>query len=166
MAAEYIVAGRCGLPPGETPWELDIQSSEGGLAIYEPAARYDAAGQAGVAANTAAVVGWTPRSIVFVRKAWELARVVAEELAIAIDGAVFCDADLEIIFDARGTSVPVASRRELEERLLRAFRSPQPFFDRWEREERERFAAEKASDPAAAAANDWSDVDPSRRRGR
>jgi hypothetical protein len=159
MAAEFVVAGRRELPPGTVHWEFVLQSSEGGVWVYESGVAYDAAGQASVKAQAAAVVGWEPRSVVLVRKAWDLAQVVAEELATVVDGAVFCDVDNEVFFDARGTIVPVDSRDELEKRLANAFNNPQPFFDRWQREERERFAAKVAADSETKAANDWSDLD-------
>jgi hypothetical protein len=90
---------------------------------------------------------------VLVRKAWDLGRVAAEELASALEGVVFCDADGEVLFDAVGKAVLAASLQDLEDRLKHAFNHPEPFFKRWAEQEQR-----LAKDPAAAAANDWSDV--------
>jgi hypothetical protein len=140
MPAEFIVVGRRALPPGEKPWELVVRSAEGTAELDEAAARYEGAGLASVFEHAAGIVGWLPRSLVFVRKAWDLAQVAAEELALALDGAVFCDVDGAVLFEARGAGEPVASRQELAARLQQAFDHPQPFFERWRREEREREA--------------------------
>ncbi|MGI5863337.1 MAG: hypothetical protein ACOX6T_14950 [Myxococcales bacterium] len=151
MAAEFIVAGRVELPERTTPWEHTIDSEQGGVLVYEASAYYDAAGREELSAQVAEVVGWEPKSIVLVRKAWDLARVVAEEL----EGAVFCDVDEEVVFDAAGKGSPADSLESLQDRLESAFGNPQPFFDRWKREEQER----QQADPASSDANDWSDVE-------
>ncbi|MBK8015176.1 MAG: hypothetical protein IPK13_28030 [Deltaproteobacteria bacterium] len=46
--------------------------------------------------------------------------------------------DNEVFFDAIGHAQPVGSILELEARLKGAFDNPQPFFDRWEKEEKAR----------------------------
>lgn len=127
---------------------MQLQNDEGGVVIYEAEASGD------VEARAREVVGWTPEAIVFVRKAWDLAQVVAEELAVAIEGAVFCDVDDQVFFDAAGDARPAASLPELEARLKNAFENPEPFFERWEKEAK----ARQEGDPAVAADNDWSDL--------
>lgn len=158
MAAEFIVAGRIELPPGDGVWDYVLKNDEGGLEVYEAAARYDSATLAEQSKWVADVVGWAPRSIVFVRKAWELGQVVAEELARALDGIVFCDVDGVVFFDGHDQPAPAASRRALEDRLAHSFNNPQSFFARQDSAEKARFEAELNTDPATADANDWSDI--------
>ncbi len=148
MAAEFVVLGRHPLPAGDAPWELAIEGESGGVDVYEAVLRYDLAE---VQRRYADALGWAPVSIVFVRKAWERAQVVAEELASAIEGAVVCDVDDEVIFDARGNRTPASSRSELAARLERAFAHPEPFFERWR--------AEESRQSVAGSSIDWSDVE-------
>ena len=152
MAAEFVIAGRRELPSRDQPWELEIENAQGGVSVREAAAAYDENDVVDVIRNVGEVVGWRPATLVFVRKAWELAQVVAEELATAVEGAVFCDVDGKVFFDAQGKARPAGSVRELEGRLRTAFDNPQPFFDRWEKEERAGFKPD-------AEADDWSDVE-------
>jgi hypothetical protein len=159
MAAEFVIAGRLALPSRDKHWELEIENEEGGIDVYEASVRYDEDGCKQIEAQVTEIVGWAPRSIVFVRKAWELAQVVAEELATALEGAVYCDVDNEVFFDTAGKARPATTIPALEERLRQAFNNPQRFFDRWQREEQARFNRELGRDPSLVADNDWSDVD-------
>ena len=152
MSAEFVVAGRIDLPARDTPWSIEMDNDEGGIEVYEAAAVH-ADGQK-VTAYVQSVVGWAPASIVFVRKAWERAEVVAEELAVALRGAVFCDVDAEVTFDAADAPRPASSLQELEARLRHAFDHPEAVLARKAAEEKARIAA----DPAAADADDWSEL--------
>jgi hypothetical protein len=147
MSAEFVIAGRIDLPARDKPWSIQIDNAEGGIEVYEASA-------AGVTEQVKNVVGWEPKSIVFVRKAWELAEVVAEELATALRGAVYCDVDGDVTFDAADAPRPAHSLPELEARLRHAFDHPESVLARKAREDKDRIAA----DPAAAEGNDWSDV--------
>lgn len=152
MGSEFVIAGRRELPPRAQPWVLELENEEGGIEVYEAAARYKAVGD--FFKDVQDTVGWMPRSVVLVRQAWELGQVAAEELASALEGAVFCDVDGEVFFDAAGKATPAASIQDLNHRLRHAFNHPEPFFKRWVEEEKRRLA----NDPAAASASDWSDV--------
>jgi len=159
MAAEYVVAGRRELPGGTNfgePWYYVLNNEEGSLEVYQAAQRNEAE----LIDQADKILGWKPKSIVFVRKAWELAEVVAEELAIALEGAVFCDVACEVSFDAFEKAKPAASLPELEERLKSAFNNPGPFFEQREKESREEWKILLATDPTVIRANDWSEVMP------
>jgi hypothetical protein len=149
MAAEFIVAGRVPLPAHSEPWEYVLQNDEGGLEIYESAVAYE--DPARVAEEVGKVVGWQPQSVGMIRKAWELGRVVAEELASALQGAVFCDVDDDVFFDAKDQPKPVSSMAELESRLHHSFMHPEPFFARWDAQDKEDFVPDQE-------AEDWSGV--------
>jgi len=146
MAAEFIVAGRLPLPSHSEPWTCVLQNDEGGVEVYECSVAYE--DPARVATEVGKIVGWQPQSVVMVRKAWDLGRVVAEELTKALQGAVFCDVDDEVFFDAKDQSKPVSSLTELDSRLHHAFMHPEPFFARWEQDEQSLDAEDE----------DWSDL--------
>lgn len=106
----------------------------------------------------AGVLGWKPTVVVRVRRATDLGRVVAEELAAALDGAVYCDVDNVVFFDASGRATPAESLEVLEVRLKDAVKKPKRFFARWAKEEKARRDDEQKNDPNLRGANDWSDV--------
>jgi hypothetical protein len=81
MSAEFVIAGRLELPARAKPWSIEIDNAESGVEVYEASAVYP--DPRDVSEQVKNVVGWEPKSIVFVRNAWELAEVVAEELAAA-----------------------------------------------------------------------------------
>lgn len=121
MAAEYIVAGRRSLPAGAAPWEFELRGASGTVLVYEASACYDPAGAEAVRVHVGRIVGWPPTTVVFLSKAWELARGVAEELARALDGVVYSDGNDRVVYEAAGAAAPVVTRDELERSLIRVF---------------------------------------------
>jgi hypothetical protein len=151
MAAEFVIAGRRELPGGDAPWQLRLESDEGSIVVYTPQSD-------DYRAHVARVVGFEPRTIVMVRKAWDCAQVVAEVLAEAIDGYVYCDFGNDLVFDAAGTHVPYGSRDELAAAMRAAFCNPAPYFERWEQAAKAAFSERLKLDPVLAAENDWSEI--------
>lgn len=107
--------------------------------------------------------GFAPACVVVLDPAWVASEAVARELALAVEGVVWCDVDEEILFDAKGIAEPCGSRQELESRLERAFERAGAA---WAEEEalaakadEDRFARAKTEDPTGVATdNDWSDL--------
>lgn len=157
MAAEFVIAGRTALPAGDEPWELELLNDEGGVIVYTPSS-----GDAAYTAHVARIVGFAPVSIVMVRKAWDCGQVVAELIAEAVDGAMFCDVDNAVLFDAhsdpRRSPVAYPSRGALEAKLRYAFRHPEPYFARWDQAVRASFHVQLQRDPKLASDNDWSEI--------
>src|SRR5262245_28175842 len=98
MGLELVIAGRRPLPAHEGSWTLqlerwfdddddvDDEGDEGSLIAWEPDR-----GERAVFADAARVVGFEPASIVVIKPAgWDMSVVVAEELAYAIEGVVYC----------------------------------------------------------------------------
>ena len=117
MAAEFIVGGRRKLPWHFGHWDVVIEDEDiGSINVYEPIVTRE------FAEHVKSRLGFEPRSILQIRKAWDVSEAVATALATAIDGAFYCDYDPEhVIFDAgdRGSKVP--KLRELERILRQAF---------------------------------------------
>lgn len=153
MAAEFVIAGRHALPD-DAPWELEMDNDDGGIVVYTPEK-----GDEEYRAYVRRIVGFDPASIMIVRKAWDCAQVVAEVIAEAVEGCVFCDFDNGIVHDAKGHHVSCSTRKDLERKMKHAFAHPEPYFRRWEKEERASFTKRIEEDPKLAAENDWSDVD-------
>ncbi len=149
MAAEFIVAGRRALPPRSKAWSLELRSEAGSVEVYERDEDFGSARPGGSEVSDTA--GWVPVCVVRVRKAWDNAQVVAEVIAQAVEGAVFSDAEWEVIFDARGQHAQPASLQALESALQAAFDNAEPYFERWAREE---LAAREPD----AEADDWSEL--------
>jgi hypothetical protein len=167
MSADYLVAGRRRLPAAEAPrvgtWSCDLDfDDETGIELRERPLG-PTADDRRFAARLARRVGFTPASVVIVHRAWSASEAVARALAAALEGAVFSELEDAVIFDARGTVPPGATREALEARLRSIFAGAcEAFFDQEEREaalERARFAALSPQGPDVSGANDWSDLD-------
>lgn len=132
MVAEFVIAGRRALPGKNAPWYVELESHEGSVSVYTVGLD-----QFDYVAHIRDLVGFEPLSVVLVRKAWGCAQVVAEVIAGAVEGVVFCDVDCMIIFDAKSKSTAYESRNALAKEMRRAFDHPEPFFERWAREANE-----------------------------
>ena len=157
MAVEYYVLARTPLPGRSAPWSMVVESTEGALAISEDTS--DDTRQ--FVKELVPELSFEPKSVIRVRKGgWELADVVAEVIASALDGLVTDDVQGGISLDAQqiGASEPPASLAELEERIRDAFTSPEPFLEAQEQREQRRRKAAADADPSSATENDWSEL--------
>ncbi len=154
MATVFIIAGRRELPGGNQPWEVELANDDDDdeAVVYTPVSPASK-----LEKYVRKTVGFQPVSIVLVN-AGDCTEVVAEVLASALDGVAFCNYDSEVSFDGAGRATPCESRSELENRIKQAFRHPEPYFARWEREAQERYTEQFALDPELVKSNDWSDV--------
>jgi hypothetical protein len=179
MGFEYVIAGRRALPPHEAPWvyeleqdvddedededeELKKRFDEGSLQACEILPENNEKFFAAVER----LVGFVPAVVITIDPAaWEASTMVAEVLADALDGVMYCDGlvnehGLEYVPTAGASAVTTID--ELEARIFASYEDPEPYFTRRAERQAARLAESNARDPVGAAKraaeSDWGDV--------
>lgn len=145
MPLELVIAGRRPLPHGSRPWTFELDHipdddedddedgeadadadllGEGALVAFEPPAADTA-----FHAEVAAVVGFSPASLIVIRPAsWRMSELAAALIARALEGAVYvrdpAGAPPRPLLDAHGHAAPAQTLDDLEERIERAYDDP------------------------------------------
>ncbi|WP_120642228.1 hypothetical protein [Corallococcus llansteffanensis] len=174
MGFEYVIAGRRALPPHEAPWVYELEQAyeeddedeerfdEGSLDACEILPENNEEFFAAVER----LVGFVPAVVITIDPAaWEASTLVAEVLADALDGVMYCDGlvnehGLEYV---PTEGAPAATTiDELEARIFASYKDPEPYFTRRAARQAARLAEANARDPVGAAKraaeSDWGDV--------
>ncbi|WPB82165.1 hypothetical protein KYC5002_24000 [Archangium violaceum] len=147
MSFEYVIAGRRALPPHEGAWVYYLEHDEDGDEDDEDEEyrdRFDEGslesceilpkGNDEYFAEVERLVGFVPAVVITIDPAaWEVSTLVAEVLAEALDGVMYCDAlvdkyGLEYVPTAAAPAVTTID--ELEARIFAAYEDPEPYLTR------------------------------------
>ncbi|MCY1019269.1 hypothetical protein [Pyxidicoccus sp. MSG2] len=181
MSFEYVIAGRRALPPHEGAWvyylehdEDEVEDEDGEEDEFKN--RFDEGslesceilpkGNDEFFAEVERLVGFVPAVVITIDPAaWEVSTLVAEVLAEALDGVMYCDGlvnefGLEYVPTAAASAVSTID--ELEARIFAAYEDPKPYVTRRAERGAARQAEADARDPVGAAKraaeSDWGDV--------
>jgi hypothetical protein len=144
MGLEYVIAGRRALPPHEGAWVYNLEHDEDEDEDGEFRNRFDEGslqscellpkGNDEFFAEIERRVGFVPAVVITIDPAaWEVSTLVAEVLAEALDGVMYCDGlvdefGLEYVPTAAASAVSTID--ELEARIFAAYENPKPYVTR------------------------------------